>query len=234
MSTVSSLSRIDTLRRHLSANPGDKEAWLQLEATLRRSGQDPSEVFEPLHALAMQADDQAELDKFSAALAVNPGARVRYTNKRARAKFARGGQLEGTLVPHGTEGEVFWTGRNYSDWILKLGIRTDNGEAFFTSARHCSDKALNAYARWRGVDAATLREKDKARKAQKDADKVREVFGEAGPKQGQRVRLRGFEGKIAWVGACRKSNRTRVGVKRLLSERDMGAWGYASECEVIQ
>jgi|GEM_PF-2898545 len=63
---------------------------------------------------------------------VTKGARVIYSNKRARAKFARdAGELAGSKVPLGTEGEAFWVGAgNYGE---RVGVRTDDGATFWTA-----------------------------------------------------------------------------------------------------
>lgn len=51
--------------------------------------------------------------------------------------------VSGRKVPIGTTGVVFWVGmRNYSkygnwwSWEVRLGLRTESGEAFFTSERN--------------------------------------------------------------------------------------------------
>lgn len=203
-------------------------------------------------------DLRAQLAPYKDARKLTKGARVRYSNKRARAKFGnckrhqgtgtdcKACDLSGTKVPLGTEGEVFWTeDRNeaphwsYSPrWVTKLGLRTDCGAVFFTSASNCDPEVINAWDRLRGQDKRTLflEQQEQAKEEQRAADQARilAVFGATAPKRGQPCKLGGTEGKVFWVGEDRKTGRLRIGIKRRLTSReDQPTWGFAADAEGV-
>lgn len=194
----------------------------------------------------LRAESDAALDAlepYLKACVVSKGARVRYTNKRARARYAQmrdhrfgsANKHVGQRVQVGTEGVVFWAG--VQEGTTRLGIKTDEGAVFFTATGNCSDRALNAWERMRGIDVLSQaqREREAAATAARSADeeRIHEVFGPNGPQRGQRVRLGDHEGKVAWTGADKKTGRVRIGIKRLLGDRNMLAWGFAADAEQV-
>lgn len=211
----------------------------------------PELVEELTAALAAEEQAKAELTPYFVASAFCKGAEVAYTNSRARAKFAEPKYGEpstrvGQKVPVGTRGFVFWIGpeqqvrSQYGTWtygtVQKIGLRTAEGDVFFTDVKNLDTTVLNAYARLNGVDPETQRREAKEAHERKVLEADRQatltVFGVQGPRKGQTVRLNGVEGKIFWTG--RQKGRMRIGIRARGSVRtDAPTWGFAADAELI-
>ena len=162
------------------------------------------------------------------------GARVEYTNPRARAHFTEDKRKAGK-VPVGTIGEVFWVGEEreyrsaYGTWSTgrsqKVGIRTDSGEVFFTATKNLGGNALNAFERYLGQDAYTLRLEEEERQ-------TREQFGAEGLVKGlvvQDKRDPSIWGTVFWAKG------RRCGFKRNPRDRsEEPTWRNADEIKLRQ
>ena len=111
-------------------------SWLALERAMRAAGVDAQECVEPLlllmgEAVDLSDEDYVLLDELDQCHRIDKGARVRYANTRARAKFK-----SGRRVDVGTEGEILWLGQCQFSGAPKVGVKTDDGEVFFTAMRN--------------------------------------------------------------------------------------------------
>ncbi len=195
---------------------------------------------EPLHDAHRLAADA--LNRYQAALeGIGKGARLCYSNSRARAKFktAKGGlpaPRAAERVPVGTVGVVFWVRAEAGS--TAYGLRCEDGATFFTTSTNCDPIPMDVWERHHGVDQGVLQveavvnKKDLAVRA--DAPVIRDVFGAAGPSRGDWARLGDTIGRVFWVGPDKRTGRARVGLKFAMTSRDEEpTWGLAADCEAV-
>jgi len=155
----------------------------------------------------LQAERKA-LAPFYEAARITKGALVAMENTRARGKFK-----DGSRVPVGTEGFVFWI----SDDQARIGVKVADGRSFFTASTNLSRVALNGWDRVMGIDAES------------EAKAAREVAYQttATLKRGDQIEVNGVRLKVFWTGACKRTGRQRWGAKA--TSKGEATWGYSDE-----
>jgi len=197
------------------------------------NGPETATIYGPLLVAAENAVEAAsralKTDLVDAAR-VSVGARVAYTNKRARAKFS----ASKVKVPVGTEGVVFRItveedgysngyGRQVGEAeVTKLAIRCDDGREFWTNAKNCGG-VLNGWDRLQGVDQESERKAKPVAARVEKGDKLRAGISDEG-QQNQKL-LRVFYVRD-------RGSRQRYGVGRNATGGPF--WGFTDELTTDQ
>ena len=194
----------------------DKHALGVAEAKARTHYRVDSLVAEAKLSAANKA-----LRPYAEAMRLSRGAEVSYV--RGRASFEGGGK-----VPHGTLGHLFYVRDS------RVGLRTEAGEVFWTSASNLDPKVLNCHLRMSGEDLISKQDEERAQaklSAQQDDQRaIEDTFGEQGPVRGSKCELHGSRGKVFWTGHDKKTGRLKIGIRRrLTSKTDPITWGFAAD-----
>lgn len=218
--SAETIAKADKVAKHW------RDAWLP-EVRARIDAQDE------FRARRVASDERVReaaraWEPLASAAAIGPGAVVAYTNTRARAKFTK--RSGGEKVPHGIEGEVFRiSAEDDPDDVARFGIRTRDGREFWTSARNCSDYAINGWDRAMGLDPLSVATKRNLERQAEEERATAKAIEAAPIKRGDMVKVEGSsrKQKVFWIGKCKRTGRVRFGAGR--NAKAGPFWGYADE-----